>query len=168
MKKLLFVLLTSFLSICYVSAQSQKNEFSFAGNLNYGGKIESLGLGLRAQYGFTEYIRGAAEYKYYIERHGMSAWNWSINAHYVVDVSRSFSFYPIGGLSLSRWTYDPDRLGLSEIAELKYNDDRLGLNIGLGAQIATGDKTFIQIELKEALVKNYSQFEVSVGFMYQF
>ena len=167
MKKLLLGLLISFLAIHSISAQDQTGKFSLAGNLNYGTKIESLGVGLRGQYGFMENLRGSLEYKYYIDRHNTSAWGISADAHYVFGVSDRVSLYPIAGITFSRWTTDFGRSGINGIDE-KYSNNRIGANIGFAGQIGLSDNTFLQIEAKEALIKDYTQFVISVGFMYQF
>lgn len=171
MKKLLLGFFISSLSVYTVSAQEdQTGRFSVAGNLNYGTKIESLGIGLRGQYGFMERLRGSLEYKYYIDRHNTSAWGLSADAHYLFGLGETISVYPLAGVTFSRWTTDLDRSGLGEYIDgkTKFSNNRLGFNIGLGGQIAVGEKTFVQVELKEALIKDYTQFVVSVGFMYQF
>lgn len=168
MKKLLLGFLISFLSVYTISAQEdQTGKFSVAGNLNYGTKIESLGIGLRGQYGFMEQLRGSLEYKYYIDRHNTSAWGLSADAHYLFGLGETISIYPLAGVTFSRWTTDFGRSGIDALKD-KYSNNRIGFNIGLGGQIAVGEKTFVQVELKEALIKDYTQFVVSVGFMYQF
>jgi len=167
MKKLLLTLVILLFSISSYSQYNQMGKFSFAGNLSYGTKIESLGIGLRAQYGFLDRLRGALEYKYYIDRHNTSAWGIAADAHYLFGLSDAISLYPIGGLTISRWTTDFGRSGIAGI-EGKESNNRLGLNLGFGTQIATGNNSFLQIEAKEALIKNYSQFVISVGFMFQF
>ncbi len=171
MKKLLLGLFISFLTIYTVSAQDQTGKFSLAGNLNYGTKIESLGIGLRGQYGFMENIRGSLEYKYYIDRNSVSAWGISADAHYVFGVSDRISLYPIAGITYSRWTTDLGRIKVDgiELPEVtKNSENRLGLNIGFAGQYSLTDNTFIQAEAKEALIKDFTQFVISVGFMYQF
>ncbi|MBK5719247.1 outer membrane beta-barrel protein [Dysgonomonas sp. Marseille-P4677] len=165
MKKILTTLLFCFTIAISVYSQDQTEKFSLAGNLNYGTKVESIGIGLRAQYGFTEHLRGTAEYKYYVDRHNLSAWGVNADGHYVFGVSETVSLYPIAGVNYTRWTYDPGR---SNGLGYKYSDNRLGLNIGFGGQVNVAENSFIQIEAKEALIKNYSQFVLSVGFMYQF
>lgn len=165
MKKGLIFLIICFSAIATISAQDQFGKFSLAGNLSYGTKAESLGVGLRAQYGFGERLRGSAEYKYYIDRHNLSAWGLNVDGHYVFGASETVSLYPIGGISLTRWTYDAGR---SNLEGPKYSNNRIGLNIGFGGQVALSENTFLQIEAKEAFIKDYSQFVVAVGFMYQF
>lgn len=165
MKKLLLVLAVCFFSFHSVSAQDQTGRFSLGANVSYGTKIESLGIAMRAQYGFLSNVRGVLEYKYYIDRHNLSAWGWAADAHYLFNISSAVSIYPIGGVTISRWTWDPSR---SKMDGIKYSNNRIGMNLGLGTQIAMGDKTYLQVEAKEALIKDFTQFVVSVGFIYQF
>ena len=166
MKRILLTLLVG-ISFVYSSAQDQLGKFSMAANLNYGTEIESLGVGLRAQYGFAERMRGVAEYKYYIDRHNLSEWEINLDGHYIIGSSDELLFYPIVGLKFSRWTYDPSRSDKSS-SNNKYSNNRLGLNLGFGSQIALSDNTFIQPEIKYELIKDYSQFVFGVGFVYQF
>lgn len=171
MKKLL-VLLLACLSFAYSSAQDQEGVFSLSANVNYGTEIESLGLGLRGQYGFTRNIRGVAEYKYYIDRHNLSEWEINGDIHYVFGSSEDLLFYPIAGFKFSRWTLDTSRgksdNSFTNYTYTKYSNNRFGLNLGFGTQIAVGEKTYLQPEIKYELIKDYSQFVFSLGFMYQF
>lgn len=165
MKKILTTLFFCFTISSIAYSQDQTDLFSLSGNLSYGSKVESLGIGLRAQYGFAEHLRGSGEYKYYIDRHNLSAWGFNADAHYVFEVAETVSLYPIGGLNWTRWTYDPGRShGFGD----KYSNNRLGLNLGFGGQVHVAENSYIQIEAKEALIKDYSQFALTVGFMYQF
>lgn len=168
MKKLLLTFFAC-LSFIYSSAQDQEGLFSVAGNLNYGTEIESLGVGLRAQYGFGVHTRGVAEYKYFIDRHNLSAWELNADLHYVFGSSDELLFYPLAGVKFTRWTYDSARGNLPEGFPVeKYSKNRIGLNMGVGAQFALSEKTFIQPEIKYELVKDYSQFVFGVGFGYIF
>jgi outer membrane protein X len=168
MKKSLFILFICITFVCNLYAQDQQGVLSFAGNLSYGTKIESLGLGVRAQYGLTENVRVSTEYKYYIDRHNLSAWGIALDAHYVFNASESVALYPIGGVTVSRWTLDSGRSKLDGITHFKRSHNRPGINLGFGTQVEVAYNTFIQIEAKEALIKDYTQFVFSVGIMYQF
>lgn len=168
MKKALIGLLICFLASYNVNAQDQTGVFSLSGNLSYGTDIESLGVALRAQYGFTSHLRGAGEYKYYIDRHNLSAWGFNADGHYVFSVSDAVQLYPIAGMSFSRWTLDYGRSHIVGLHPLKNSHNRIGLNAGFGAQVAVGRNMFLQMEAKEALIKDHTQFVTSIGFTYQF
>ena len=169
MKKLLLTVVAC-VSFVFASAQNQLGVFSMSGNINYGTEIESLGIGLRTQYGFADRLRGSLEYKYYIDRRNWSEWEINADAHYLLTASETVFLYPIGGLKFSRWTFDPGRieiLGVEHNAK-KTSKNRLGLNLGFGGQIAMGENVFIQPEIKYEFIKDFSQFVFGVGFMYQF
>ncbi|WP_163273280.1 outer membrane beta-barrel protein [Dysgonomonas sp. 511] len=169
MKKLLLSLFVLFALACNVSAQDQAGKFSLAANINYGTKIESVGFGLRGQYGILERLRGSLEYKYYMDRRDVSAWGITADVHYLIGLSYKVALYPIGGVTFSRWTADLGRTNVEGIQiDHKYSNNRMGANLGAGCQVELSERTFVQIEAKEALIKDYSQFVVSVGFMYQF
>lgn len=170
MKKIITAFIISILTISGASAQNQEGVFSLGGTLSYGTEIESLGVGLRAQYGFTSYIRGAGEYKYYIDRHSTSAWGFTGDFHYVIPVASAASLYPIGGITFSRWTNDPGRIKIEGISidAPKTSHNRIGFNLGLGGEIAMGSNSFLQIEAKEAFIKDFTQFVITVGYMYRF
>jgi len=149
-------------------SQNQAGLFSMSANLSYGSEIESLGVGLRAQYFFQDKLRGVFEYKYFIDRHNLSEWELNADAHWVFGVSNSIFLYPLAGLKYSRWTLDLERSKIPGVDAHKESHDRLGLNLGFGGQISIAQNTYLQIELREELMKNYTQFVPVVGFMVQF
>lgn len=168
MRKILIALIISSLFIIKASAQDQEGLFSVSGNLSYGTEIKSLGIGLRGQYGFTPNIRGAAEYKYYIDRNLQSAWEINTDVHYVFGSKDELVFYPLAGLKFYRWTWDSGRSSVDLPEVEKYSHSRLGLNLGFGSQIALAEKVFIQPELRYEIIKDHSQFVAMCGITYQF
>ncbi len=168
MKKVILSVILSVLFIIPANSQNQAGLFSMSANLSYGSEVESLGVGLRAQYFVMDKLRGVLEYKYFIDRHNLSEWEVNADAHWVFGVSDAVFLYPIGGLKFARWTLDYGRSNLDGMELPKISNNRLGLNLGIGGQIALSYNTFLQIELREELMKDYSQFVPVVGFMLQF
>lgn len=168
MKKVVVFVFLCTLIYTPLKSQNQAGLFSMAANLSYGTKIESLGVGLRAQYFFEDKLRGSFEYKYFIDRHNLSEWELNADAHWVFGVSDAIFLYPIGGIKFARWTLDLDRAKIPGVDAYKKSENRLGLNLGFGGQIAIAQRTYLQIELREELVKDYTQFVPVVGFMIQF
>lgn len=168
MKKVILLVSLCVLMIIPIKSQNSAGLFSMAADLSYGSKIESLGVGLRAQYFFADKLRGSLEYKYFIDRHNLSEWEINADGHWVFGVSEAVYLYPIGGLKFARWTLDHERSKLDGVAPYKKSTNRLGLNLGFGGQIALTQNTYLLIELREELMKHYSQFVPVVGFMIQF
>lgn len=167
MKKLSIILLWSIIYFSPAKSQTEAGKFSMSANLSYGTDIKTMGVGLRAQYFIMDHMRASAEYKYYIDRRNWSAWELNADGHYVFGVSDQLYLYPIGGLKYLRRTFDLERAGIPGY-DTKDSHNRIGLNLGFGGQIAIADNIFIQLELREELVKNYTQFVPLVGFMVQF
>ncbi len=169
MKKILFALLASLLLAINVTAQDQEGLFSLGGNISYGSEQDLIGFGARAQYGFTDHIRGVAEYKYYLDRRDWSEWQISMDAHYLIEASQTVSVYPIVGIRHSRWTVDTSRGSLPQgVDPYKKSTSKLGANLGFGTQIELSYHVFLQLEPKYEINKYYSQFSGSVGLMFQF
>lgn len=164
MKKTIYILFLSIVSFIPSFAQDQLGLSSVGVNLNYGSKIETIGVGVRAQYGFTEHISGIAEYKYYLSRKNWSEWEFNIDLHYMYEASKAISLYPLAGIKMSRWTYDPGY----PLEAFKRSWNRVGLNIGGGSQIALDYNIYLQPEIKYELTQDYSQFVFSAGIMYVF
>lgn len=167
MKKIIGIIAICMLFVTKASSQDQEGLFSLSGNLSYGTEIKSLGVGLRGQYGFTSNIRGVAEYKYYIDRNLLSAWEINTDVQYVFGSKDELVFYPLAGLKFSRWTYDEGRSSILN-SNLKSSKSYLGLNLGFGSQIALAEKVFLQPELRYEIIKEHSQLVIMCGITYQF
>ena len=156
------------------SAQDQEGLFSLSANASYGTEIKSLGIGLRGQYGFTSNVRGMAEFKTYLSKDNWKAWEINADAQYVFGSSDELLFYPLVGLKYSHWTLDYSDLakipgfGGLEDYKLKTSHNRVGVNLGVGSQIALAEKVFLQPEIRYELVKDFSQFVFMCGITYQF
>lgn len=168
MKKVILVVAFCLVLIIPAKAQNEAGLFSMSANLSYGTEIESLGVGLRGQYFFLDKLRGSLEYKYFIDRHNLSEWEINADAHWVFGVSQKVYLYPIGGLKFARWTLDYGRANIAGVDSYKKSNNRLGLNLGFGGQISLSHNTYVQIELREELMKDYTQFVPVVGFTYEF
>lgn len=164
-KQLLLILCMFLFGFGQIFSQDQSGRFSLGANISYGSKQDLIGFGARAQYGFTEHIRGVGEYKYYLDRRDWSEWQINWDVHYVIPVSDSFSLYPIGGIRYSRWTVDTGRGSSLDGARWKKSFSRVGLNLGAGGQVQLTDNLYLQLEPKWEISKKFSQFTGTVGLM---
>ena len=89
---------------------------------------------------------------------GASAWYIDFDAHYVVSVTRYFAFYPIGGMGMSVWDFKGS----------DGNRTRLGLNVGIGAELYATDEISVGTDMKYNLTKDYDQALVAVRVAYHF
>lgn len=164
MKKLIY------LSVLFLFLFTTKSFAQFEGTVGlgahagYGNKIKSVGAGANLHYYYTNQLRFAPSFTYYLPRKGNSMWEVDADAHYVVPVSWLFSFYPIAGLNYSNWKFDAAKA--SEIGLQDWTKHRVGANLGLGIQYDFGYKTRISLEYKYQFIKDFSQssFMAGIGF----
>lgn len=161
MRKLLLTLSAVFvLSIGKASAQYE-GTFGMGVHSKYGAEIGSLAAGAHLHYYYTNNLRFAPSFTYYLPRKGKSLWEVEADAHYVIPVSWLTSFYPIAGLSYSNWQFDASKV--SDIGLQDLTKHRVGANLGLGIQYDFGYKVRSSFEFKYQFIKEYSQLAIMVG-----
>ncbi len=122
-----------------------------------------MGVGAHLHYYYTNQLRFAPSFTYYLPRKGNKMWEIDADAHYMVPVSWLFSFYPVAGLNYS------NRHVTSKASDVGLQDrttHRIGANLGAGIQYDFGYKTRISFEYKHQFIKDFSQssFMVGIGF----
>ena len=191
MKKLLLTLACAMTSL-FASAQAKTAAVGL--NLNYGTEIESLGLGVKGSYCFTDHIRGEASFNYFFPKDHFTMWEINANAHYLFNVADKFKVYPLVGLTYVHghwgnkysvgggnfdggvdlgdgdWGYGaPMRKANGELTvKESYNTGKFGVNLGGGAQYDLTDNLMLNFEVKYSLVSDLDQCVISLGAAYKF
>lgn len=165
MKKTL-LLLTIALSALSVSAQKDSKAIGL--HLNYGGKVENLGIGVKGQYFATDNVRFEASIDHFFKRNNLSMWGINANVHYVINLGDKFRFYPLAGLAYTNWslTYETEKSGKTYVET--DHSHRIGLNLGVGCEYDLGRNTFASFEIKDQVLNNYGQVVASLGVGYRF
>ena len=144
------------------SAQTRQGQSSFGVNLGYGFSDHSNVLfGLDYRYNFTDEIRFAPSFSYFVKENGLSAWAVDVNAHYVIPLSDMFGFYPLAGLDLSFWDLEFGN-------ELHQRYTRFGVNLGLGGEVYATDQLTVGLEFRYNLIKDFNQPILGVRIGYNF
>lgn len=185
MKKLLLTLACAMTSL-FASAQAKTAAVGL--NLNYGTEIESLGLGVKGSYCFTDHIRGEASFNYFFPKDHFTMWEINANAHYLFNIGDKFKVYPLVGLTYvhGHWSNKysvgavatsvmaigagaPMRKANGEITvNESYNTGKFGVNLGGGAQYDLTDNLMLNFEVKYSLVSDLDQCVISLGAAYKF
>jgi len=153
MKK--FVVLMSMMLCIAGSAMAQKGIKSVGLNLNYGTEIESFSLGVKYQQNITDEIRLEPSMNYYFENKGIDMFDVNFNAHYLFPMASNIRIYPLAGLTFERW----------DIGKIK---NKLGVNLGAGAEFDIADQWMMNFELKYKIVKKFDQAVFNLGIAYMF
>jgi len=171
MKKLLLLVCAAVMSL---SASAQAGDKALGAQLVFGSETNSIGLGVKGQYYFTDQLRGEASVDYFFKNKGVSMWDINANVHYLFDVADKFKVYPLAGLGYTNWSYTNDVIVIEEngnkrTTEFKGSDGRLAINLGGGAEYELTKDLSVNAELKYQIVSNnYSQLVLGVGVAYKF
>jgi hypothetical protein len=156
MKKNLLKLITG---IFFVALSFNANaQFDIGGGLIFNSEAApDLGLNARVQFGVAEILVIAPAINYYFKTLGLNVLEVNGDVHYPFAVGESINVYPLGGLSLSRFS------GFGN------SNSRLGLNLGGGVNFGITDSLKGFGELKTILVfdgDGYSPIVLSAGVLF--
>ena len=156
-----------------LSASAQAGDKALGAQLVFGSKTNSIGLGVKGQYYFTDQIRGEASFDYFFKNQGISMWDINANVHYLFDVANKVKVYPLAGLGYTNWSYTNDVIvkevnGKDKVVEHKGSDGRLAVNLGGGAEYELTKDLSVNAELKYQIISNYNQLVLGVGVAYKF
>lgn len=163
MKKL--IVLFSMMFFIMTNSFAQKGIQSVGVHLNYGTEIETIGIGMKYQYNLTNHIRFEPSMNYFFEKNDIDMFDINFNAHYILPLDSNIRVYPLAGLTFTRWNLDlPDLDGWNN--EGKKN--KLGVNLGAGAEFDIQDEWMINFEIKYQLINKLDQAIISLGVAYMF
>nr|WP_314696141.1 porin family protein [uncultured Prevotella sp.] len=165
MKKLLLLVCAAVMSL---SASAQAGDKAVGAQLVFGSEINSIGVGVKGQYNFTDQIRGEASFDYFLKNKGWSMWDINANAHYLFDVADKFKVYPLAGIGYTHVSYSQDYSALVPGAEVSASSGRISVNLGGGAEYALTNNLNLNAELKYQIISNYNQLVLGVGVAYKF
>lgn len=162
MKKLLLLVCAAVMSL---SASAQAGDKALGAQLVFGSETNSIGVGVKGQYYFTDQIRGEGSFDYFLKNKGISMWDINANVHYLFDVADKFKVYPLAGLGYTNWSY---KLEYDNVTLAKGTDGRLAVNLGGGAEYELTKDLSVNAELKYQIINNYNQLVLGVGVAYKF
>ena len=148
-----------------LSASAQAGDKAVGAQLVFGSETNSIGVGVKGQYYFTDQIRGEASFDYFLKNKGISMWDINANVHYLFDVANKVKVYPLAGLGYTNWSYKYEYANLPVV---EGSDGRLAIILVGGAEYALTDNVSVNAEAKWQIVNNYSQLVLGVGVAYKF
>jgi hypothetical protein len=169
MKNLLKVVIC--VAVVVFSFSTTKAQISVGPGLVYGTDINNIGFSINGKYEFNEKWAAAPSFTYFLKKDDLTWSALDFNANYqFTEIENIGGLYGIGGLGLTFWGFDSKETGLDEFAEfyggsLDTNTTELGVNLGLGLNIATTEKLAIAPEIMYTFGgTNYLRIGVKVMF----
>lgn len=176
MKKILTsAICAALLAITALPASAQQQ-----GDMAWGAKLafgsgdgySNLGLGAKIQYNVIDPLRLEASFSYFLpKKEGFSglaevktsAWDFSVNAHWLFPVESGLTLYPLAGLGVLGVNTKAD----GPLLDGKGSGSDLGLNLGGGVDYALPGNMFLNAEVKY-MVAGPGFFEISAGIGFNF
>lgn len=149
--------------IGFVFNSIAQNDSRLGGFLAYGSEVESMGIGVNAEFSISKNISLSPSFIYYFpKKEGQVKINWwemNANAHYYFLKQSKLEFFGLGGLN-----YTQIRINTDDFDGHSANSDgSLGLNLGLGANYEMG-KLFTPFIHAKYIVMENGRFVVAAGF----
>ena len=169
MKLSLRLLIT--LLICSFNFSTTHAQLSLGGGLAFGTDIESVGITVRGVYPFNDEWEGAGSFTYFIPKNEsdvlkISLWEFNADAHYILNSTEKFTFYPLAGLSIAGVTFDFSDLNNPFFNDLDGTTTEVGLNIGAGGTLLFSESLTGYGELKY-VIGGFDQLVINIGVLFQ-
>ena len=155
MKKIIFTILS--LLFFALSAYAEKGDMAAGVNIGYGTSIETIYLGAKFQYGFTDEIRAEAAFNHSFQNSSDDKlWDFEATAHFLFPLTEKATVYPLGGFCFTK-EYDGS-----------YSRSNFGVNLGAGIECNITDALKLGLEAKYQFVSNLDQAFINLGITYKF
>ena len=167
MKKIiLFFVMASTMLMAY----AESGEWAVGGQVVYGSKAETAGLGPHVKYCLTDAFRASLSGNYYFKHSGVSAFDVNLEANYLFNVGEKIRIYPLAGVVLGIWHADGVNVsyGGMDFGVDGQTDSKVGANVGGGFEYLMGDHLSLNAEVKYQIISHASQVVFGIGASYRF
>ena len=167
MKKilLLFVMATTMMM-----ANAESGEWAVGGQVVYGTKAETAGIGPHVKCCFTDAFRANLSGNYYFKHHGVNAFDVNLEANYLFNVGEKVRLYPLAGVVLGIWHADGVNVsyGGMNFGVDSQTSTKFGGNLGGGFEYLLNDHVGLNAEVKYQIISHASQVVFGIGASYRF
>ena len=167
MKKILVLCV---MATAMLMANAESGEWAVGGQVVYGSKAETAGIGLHAKYNLTDALRANLSSNYYFKHDGVSAFDVNLEANYLFDLSEKVRVYPLAGVVLGIWHADGVNVsyGGMNFGADGQTDSKFGCNLGGGIDYLLSDHLGLNAEVKYQIISHASQVVFGIGASYRF
>ena len=167
MKKIFLVLM---MAATMRVAYAESGEWAVGGQVVYGSKAETAGIGPHVKYCLTDALRANLSGNYYFKHSGVSAFDVNLEANYLFNVGEKVRLYPLAGVCLGIWHADGVNVsyGGMELGVDGSTDSKFGCNLGGGIDYLIGDHWGLNAEVKYQIISHADQVVFGIGASYRF
>ena len=167
MKKILLLFV---MAATMLMANAESGEWAVGGQVVYGSKAETAGIGLHLKNSLTDAFRVSLSSNYYFKHEGLSAFNVNLEANYLFNLGEKVRVYPLAGVVLGIWHADGVDVNVAgyEFSSDSQTDSKVGANVGGGIDYLLGDHWGLNAEVKYQIISHASQVVFGIGASYRF
>ena len=164
------ILLMMTMVLTMLMANAQSGEWAVGGQVVYGTKAETAGIGLHVKHCFTDALRANLSSNYYFKHHGVNAFDVNLEANYLFGLGEKVRVYPLAGVVLGIWHADGVNVsyGGMELGVDGQTDTKFGANLGGGIDFLLGEHWGLNAEAKYQIISHASQAVFAIGASYRF
>ena len=155
MKRILLVIV---MAATMVMVHAEGGKWAVGGQVVYGSKAETAGVGPHVKYCLTDAFRANLSGNYYFKHSGVNAFDVNLEANYLAGVC--LGIWHADGVNIS---YGGMNLGVDGQTESK-----VGANVGGGFEYLLGDHLSLNAEVKYQIISHASQVVFGIGASYRF
>ena len=162
MKRFLLVFV---MAATMIMANAESGEWAFGGQVVYGSKAETAGIGLHLKKNLTDAFRANLSSNYYFKHAGVSAFDVNLEANYLFNLGEKVRVYPLAGAVLGIWHADGIDVsyGGMDFGVDGQTDSKFGCNLGGGIDYLVSDHFGLNAEVKYQIISHASQVVVGIG-----
>jgi outer membrane protein X len=167
MKKIILILV---MAAATLMAQAESGEWNVGGQVVYGTKAETAGIGLHVKNCLTDAFRASLSSNYYFKHAGVSAFDVNLEANYLFDVGEKVRVYPLAGVVIGIWHADGIDVsyGGMNFGVDGQTESKVGANLGGGIDYLVSDHFGLNAEVKYQIISHASQVVFGIGASYRF
>ena len=167
MKKIVLFLV---MAAAMLMANAESGEWNVGGQVVYGTKAETAGLGLHVKKCLTDAFRLNLSSNYYFKHAGVSAFDVNLEGNYLFNVGEKVRVYPLAGVCVGIWHADGINVSNGEISigVDSQTESKVGGNLGGGIDYLLTDHFGLNAEVKYQIISHASQVVFGIGASYRF
>ncbi len=167
MKKIIMMCV---MAVTMFMANAESGEWAVGGQVVYGSKAETAGIGLHVKNCLTDAFRASLSSNYYFKHDGVNAFDVNLEANYLFNVGEKVRLYPLAGVCLGIWHVDGVHANVAgyEVGTDSRTDSKFGGNVGGGIDFLLGNHWGLNAEVKYQIISHASQVVLGVGASYRF
>ena len=167
MKKIILILV---MATAMLMAHAESGEWAVGGQVVYGTKAETAGIGLHVKNCLTDALRASLSSNYYFKHSGVTAFDVNLEGNYLFGVGEKVRVYPLAGVVLGIWHADGVNVsyGGMNFGVDGQTNTKFGANLGGGVDYLVSEHLGLNAEVKYQIMSHASQVVFGVGVSYRF